>query len=41
MVLTKKDIMEQVKGIIGENTDDASLKFLEDLSDTFDDLDTN
>lgn len=40
MVLTKKDIMEQVKGIIGENTDDASLKFLEDLSDTFDDLDT-
>ncbi len=40
MVLTKKDIMEQVKGIIGENTDDASLKFLEDLSDTMDDLDT-
>ena len=32
--------MEQAKGIIGENTDDASLKFLEDLSDTFDDYET-
>lgn len=40
MVLKKEEIMEQVKGIIGENTDDASLKFLEDLSDTMDDLNT-
>jgi len=40
MVLTKEQIMEQVKGIIGENTDDASLKFLEDLTDTFDDYET-
>lgn len=39
MVLTSKEIMEQVKGIIGENTDDASLKFLEDLTDTFKDYD--
>lgn len=37
MVLKLDEIMEQVKGIIGENTDDASLKFLEDLSDTFND----
>ena len=34
MVLTSKEIIEKVKGIIGENTDDASLKFLEDLTDT-------
>lgn len=40
MVLKKEEIMEQVKGIIGENTDDASLKFLEDLSDTMDELNT-
>ena len=40
MVLEKKDILEQVKGLIGENTDDASLKFLEDLTDTIDDLTT-
>ena len=39
MVLKREEIMEQVKGIIGENTDDASLKFLEDLSDTFNDYD--
>ena len=32
--------MEQVKGIVGENTDDTTLKFLEDLSDTFNDLET-
>jgi len=37
MVLKLDEIMEQVKGIIGENTDDASLKFLEDLSDTIND----
>ena len=40
MVLKKDEIMEQIKGIIGENTDDASLKFLEDVSDTFNDLET-
>lgn len=40
MVLKKEEIMEQVKGIIGENTDDNSLKFLEDLSDTIADYET-
>ena len=39
MVLKREEIMEQVKGIVGENTDDASLKFLEDLTDTFNDYD--
>lgn len=39
-VLTKKEILEQVKTIVGENTDDTTLKFLEDISDTMDDLET-
>ncbi len=32
--------MEQVKAIVGDNTDDATLKFLEDLTDTMGDLET-
>lgn len=40
MVLKKDELMEQIKGIIGENTDDASLKFLEDVSDTINDMET-
>lgn len=39
-VLSKKEILEQVKNIVGENTDDATLKFLEDISDTMNDLET-
>lgn len=39
-VLNKKEILEQVKTIVGENTDDTTLKFLEDISDTMDDLET-
>lgn len=33
-------MMEQVKAVVGDNTDDATLKFLEDLTDTFTDLET-
>lgn len=40
MVLSKSQVMEQVKGLIGENADDSTLKFLEDISDTLDDLET-
>ena len=32
--------MDQVKAIVGDNTDDATLKFLEDLTDTIGDLET-
>jgi hypothetical protein len=39
-VVTKEQMMEQVKAVVGENTDDATLKFLEDLNDTFNDLET-
>lgn len=38
MVLNKEQVMEQVKNLIGDNTDDDSLKFLEDISDTLDDF---
>lgn len=40
MVLSKSQVMEQVKKIIGENTDDDTLKFIEDISDTLDDFET-
>ena len=39
-VITKEQMMEQVKAVVGDNTDDATLKFLEDLTDTFTDLET-
>ena len=32
--------MEQVKAVVGDNTDDATLKFLEDLTDTITDLES-
>lgn len=39
-VITKEEMMEQVKAVVGDNTDDATLKFLEDLTDTITDLET-
>ncbi len=39
-VKSNKEIMEQVKAIVGENTDDATLTFLEDLRDTMADYET-
>lgn len=39
-VLTRDDLMSQVKTHFGEATDDASLKFIEDISDTITDLET-
>lgn len=38
MVLTKDEIMEKIKGVIGDNTDDNSLSLIEDINDTFDNL---
>ena len=40
MVLSKAQVMEQVKTLIGDKSDDDTLKFLEDISDTIDDLET-
>lgn len=39
-VLTREQMMEQVKAVVGDNTDDATLKFLEDFTDTLTDLET-
>ena len=37
-VLSKEDFMKSIKGRIGEDTSDEAMKFIEDMSDTFDDL---
>lgn len=38
MVRSKDELLEDVKTIIGDSTDDNSLSFLENVSDTIDDL---
>lgn len=38
MVLNKDEFLASIKERIGEDTSDASLKFLEDMTDTFDSL---
>lgn len=35
-VKTKQEILEEIKSIVGERSDDAVLKLLEDVFDTFD-----
>lgn len=37
MVLTRDDFMNTIKDVIGENTDDKSIKLLEDAADTLKD----
>lgn len=39
-VKTKEEIIEEVKARIGEQTDDATIAFLEDITDTLTDLET-
>lgn len=38
MVLNKEEFLASLKGKIGEDTSDEALKFLEDMTDTYDDL---
>lgn len=38
-VRTKEEILNTIKGIIGENTDDNYLELLEDITDTLDNYD--
>lgn len=38
-IRTRDELMESVKTIIGENTSDETIAFLEDMSDTFTDYD--
>lgn len=40
-VLSKEEFNNKLKGLIGDNTDDASLEIIEDFNDTFDSLTTS
>lgn len=37
-ILNRDDLMAKLKEHFGEDTDDASLSFIEDVTDTYDDL---
>ena len=37
-VKTREEILESFKSILGENTDDETISFLEDITDTLDDF---
>ena len=39
-VRTREDILESIRGIIGESSDDNTIALLEDITDTYDDLET-
>lgn len=39
-VINKEEILEAIKTRVGEQTDDETISFLEDVSDTFTDLET-
>ena len=39
-VKTREEILEEVKARVGEQTDDETIAFLEDVSDTLSDLET-
>lgn len=39
-IVSKEELLASIKKLVGENSDDESLKLLEDFSDTFDDLKT-
>jgi hypothetical protein len=36
--LSKEDFMTAVKNIVGDNTNDEAIKFVEDMSDTYNEL---
>jgi hypothetical protein len=36
MILTKEQLMDKIKTIVGDQTDDDTLSFIEDVSDTMD-----
>lgn len=39
-IRTKEEILESIKTRFGDSTDDDTIAFLEDVSDTYDDLET-
>lgn len=40
MILTREELMSRLKDRFGEETDEESLGFIEDITDTYDDLQT-
>lgn len=36
-VLSREDFLSSIKGRVGEDTSDEAMKFIEDMTDTFDD----
>lgn len=41
MVLSREEFFEAINKRVGESTDDESLKFIEDMTDTYNSLGTN
>ena len=41
MVLSRDEFFEVINKRVGENTDDDSLKFIEDMTDTYNSLESN
>lgn len=39
-VLTREELLNSIKNVIGESTDDEALKFLEDVTDTLNDYES-
>lgn len=39
-VRTREELMEQIRGRVGDNTDDETIAFLEDVQDTFADMES-
>lgn len=39
-VISKEEIMEKINNLLGENTDDESISFLEDISDSLNEYET-
>lgn len=40
MIKTKEEILNQIRDMIGDSTDDSALSILEDVTDTYADLET-
>ena len=41
MILTRDEFFDAINKRVGENTDDESLKFIEDMTDTYNSLETD
>lgn len=41
MVLSKEELLNKIKGFIGDNSDDDSLSLIEDVTDTLSDMENS